>query len=171
MKLIETLYQEFQQLSDKVTELEQQNLDLRNQVEVASSEAEQRLQELAILTTLLDEREQHLQQHGPLGDKIKELNAQLMFYRMEDYQALLRSSELFDADWYLSTYTDVAQSNIDPCDHYLLHGANEGRNPSRHFDSAWYLSQNPDVQAEGINPLVHYLESGQFESRSIKSLE
>ena len=36
---------------------------------------------------------------------------------------------LFDADWYLAQYEDVARSGLDPLAHYLKHGAAEGRDP------------------------------------------
>ena len=44
--------------------------------------------------------------------------------------AILRRSGLFDADWYRSTYKDVAVSGVDPLKHYVAHGADEGRKPN-----------------------------------------
>jgi GT2 family glycosyltransferase len=67
---------------------------------------------------------------------------------------------LFDSDWYLKTYPDVAAAGVNPLMHYLTSGGVTGRNPSALFDSAWYLSTYPDVAAAGINPLMHYLTSG-----------
>jgi GT2 family glycosyltransferase len=72
---------------------------------------------------------------------------------------------LFDKDWYLSQYPDVARLAIDPLQHYLTFGGFEGRDPSAHFDSDWYLAQNSDVAAKQINPLVHYLRYGASEGR------
>lgn len=37
--------------------------------------------------------------------------------------------ELFDANWYLSQYADVATAGVDPLQHYLTHGRFEGRQP------------------------------------------
>lgn len=79
---------------------------------------------------------------------------------------LIRNSILFDEEWYLLNNPDVAAAKLDPCIHYLRHGACERRNPSRLFDSSWYLDTYPDVSRSGINPLVHYLRFGQFEGRS-----
>lgn len=94
------------------------------------------------------------QQKNKLGDKLsQEIN-------------LLLSSKLFDAEWYLSHYPDVAKSNISPAEHYLLYGAAEGRQPSAHFDGKWYLEQHPDVATAGLNPLLHFILFGQEEGRS-----
>ena len=82
-----------------------------------------------------------------------------------DAQVLARSS-LFDPKWYLATYPDVAMVGVNPLEHYLYHGAFEGRAPGPGFDSRWYLAQNPDVVAAGLNPLVHYLVAGRRENRA-----
>lgn len=78
---------------------------------------------------------------------------------------LLKRSDLFDADWYLKTYPDVATSGIDPYKHYLKFGAQEGRDPSPYFTTNWYQKAYPDVVATGQNPLIHYLKFGQQEGR------
>ena len=51
----------------------------------------------------------------------------------------IRKSGLFDAEYYLATYPDVAERNIDPLVHYLEEGAPEGRNPHSNFDAGFYL--------------------------------
>jgi hypothetical protein len=86
---------------------------------------------------------------------------------------LILTSDYFDVDWYLETYKDVAESDTDPAEHYLLFGADEGRNPGPKFDSNWYLRQNPDVVELGLNPLLHFIKHGQAEGRqpSLKLLE
>lgn len=80
--------------------------------------------------------------------------------------ALLRGSSLFDADWYLRQYPDIAANKLDPVVHYLGHGASEGRDPGPGFSTRGYLDRNPDVGAGGMNPLVHYLRYGKAEGRS-----
>ncbi len=72
---------------------------------------------------------------------------------------------LFDADWYLQTYPDVAQAGLNPLRHYLEHGAAEGRDPSPLFSTRWYLQTYPDVAQAGLNPLRHYLDHGAAEGR------
>jgi len=79
---------------------------------------------------------------------------------------LLLTSEYFDVDWYLRNYTDVAESKMNPAEHYLLFGAKEGRLPSPFFDGNWYLQHYPDVAAADINPLLHFIMYGQQEGRT-----
>jgi hypothetical protein len=78
---------------------------------------------------------------------------------------LIRSSGLFDPDWYLRQYPGVEKAGIDPAIHYLRHGGNEGRDPSTHFSSEIYRQRYLDVAEAGINPLVHFLEFGIYEGR------
>jgi glycosyltransferase involved in cell wall biosynthesis len=78
---------------------------------------------------------------------------------------LIRSSDLFDAAWYLEQNSDVLQSDVEPARHYLLSGGFEGRDPSSRFSSRWYMATYPDVRAAGINPLAHYLLYGGREGR------
>ncbi|MCK0533329.1 glycoside hydrolase family 99-like domain-containing protein [Sphingobium agri] len=80
---------------------------------------------------------------------------------------VLRESGLFDIDWYLNRYPDVAELGIDPIVHYLELGAALGRDPSPKLSSTGYLKANPDVAAAGINPLVHYAISGRYEVRQV----
>lgn len=85
--------------------------------------------------------------------------------KLSQDMSLLYTSELFDADWYLETYSDVKKERIDPAEHYLLYGAKEGRKPSPLFDGNWYLQANPDVASENTNPLIHYIKFGREEKR------
>lgn len=78
---------------------------------------------------------------------------------------LIKRSNLFDTSWYLSENPDVKIAGIDPIEHYLVNGANEGRNPSKEFDSKWYIEYYKDVKESGINPLLHFIEHGQTEGR------
>jgi hypothetical protein len=80
---------------------------------------------------------------------------------------LLTASELFDGNWYLAAYPDVAASGMDPAQHYLRYGAAEGRNPGPRFSTRTYLERYPDVARAGMNPLLHYLKFGLAERRSI----
>jgi hypothetical protein len=50
-------------------------------------------------------------------------------FRLRRQVALLKRSGLFDAEWYLREYPDVAEAGIDPLRHYIEHGVKEGRAP------------------------------------------
>lgn len=79
---------------------------------------------------------------------------------------LVRSSGLFDEDWYRANNPDVAQAKVDPLLHYLRYGGFEGRDPGPNFCSAWYLATYEDVKKVGVNPLVHYIKYGREEGRA-----
>jgi glycosyltransferase involved in cell wall biosynthesis len=84
--------------------------------------------------------------------------------------AALNKSDLFDRQFYLARYPDVASSKLDPAIHYLVYGWREGRDPSAGFHAASYLAKYPDVATAVMNPLVHFLRHGQYEGREIVSL-
>lgn len=85
--------------------------------------------------------------------------------------AAIRGSEFFDADWYQENYPDVAHAHMDPARHYLLFGANSGRNPSKNFVSDEYLALHNDVRRSRMNPLVHFEWFGKKEGREISFSE
>jgi hypothetical protein len=76
-----------------------------------------------------------------------------------DYE-VAKKSGLFDPEYYLATYPDVAERNIDPLVHYLEEGSGEGRDPHRDFDSAFYLDQCRQRGETPENPLLHYIRIG-----------
>lgn len=82
--------------------------------------------------------------------------------------ATLRASDLFDAEWYMARYPDVAATGADPVRHYLEHGWQEGREPGPNFSTTGYLEANGDVAATGVNPLLHYIEHGRAEGRDVR---
>jgi hypothetical protein len=88
--------------------------------------------------------------------------------RRRQQAGMIRASGLFDRNWYLATYPDVATSGIDPVLHFLHHGASERRDPGPHFDTGHYLRMYPDIAGNGMNPLLHYLVAGWAEGRSIR---
>jgi hypothetical protein len=77
-------------------------------------------------------------------------------------------SGLFDTRWYLVQNADVAQSSASPLLHFLLHGGQEGRDPSHLFSSKAYLASYPDVARARVNPLVHFLFHGLIEGRDVR---
>ena len=79
--------------------------------------------------------------------------------------ARLRRELLFDADWYLSRYSDVRANGLDPWVHYERHGAAEGRSPGPLFDASAYLHAYPDLVSASIDPALHFLLAGEQEGR------
>ncbi len=78
-------------------------------------------------------------------------------------------SGLFDPDWYLRRYPDLAEKGVDGLWHFLAHGRHEDRDPGPGFSSsayrARYLESDSDVPqvpgaAPALSALVDYLERG-----------
>ncbi len=102
----------------------------------------------------------------------RELRAELSRRRQEHEHAdLVRSSEFFDVDWYVSRYPDVASSGIDPALYSVRYGAASGHAPGPAFDAVWYLDHHVDVDDAGWDPLVHYLLHGRAEGREIRRFD
>lgn len=79
----------------------------------------------------------------------------------------LHKGSLFNADYYRTTYPDVAAAGVDPLEHYLNQGWHEGRNPSLDFSTTGYLDVYSDVRSQAINPLLHYYKHGNAEGRAV----
>ena len=78
-----------------------------------------------------------------------------------DPATVILESGLFDSDWYLARYPDVAEAKLDPLEHFLAYGGSEGRKPGPGFDSRWYMERYSDVRSSGMNPLVHFILRGE----------
>lgn len=82
----------------------------------------------------------------------------------KDYQ-FLKTSEHFDPNYYLLTYRDVRQADVNPLLHYVRFGWKECRDPSASFSTRFYLEKYRDVKLSGMNPLVHFVRYGIKEGR------
>ena len=80
-------------------------------------------------------------------------------------ESLLRYTGIFDPEYYLHKYPDIASSGFDAFSHYMHWGIAEHRRPSADFDPEYYLKANPDVAASGQEPVSHYLFCGVNEGR------
>ncbi|WP_430468818.1 hypothetical protein [Vreelandella titanicae] len=87
---------------------------------------------------------------------------------LKQQAALVHASQYFDKQWYLEQYPDIANSTMDPVEHYLKFGVLEARNPSPNFDTKFYITQNPDIAESGYQPLLHYIQHGKMEHRQTK---
>jgi len=159
-----------------------QNLNqLKEQLEQKKADLAQRFEEVARLTEQLEKEQAGVdalqQQIEALQQQARKAASAPLKLELTDEQReknqkhieLIAGSDLFDADWYLATYPDIAKSEKfakAPAAHYTLFGAFEGRKPCPEFDSSFYLRSNADVAKAGINPLAHYLRFGRDEGRA-----
>jgi hypothetical protein len=65
---------------------------------------------------------------------------------------------LFDRDFYLRKYPDVAAAGVNPFRHYLEHGAEEGRKPHPLFDHDFYLLCSPEARDAAEPSILHFLK-------------
>ena len=81
----------------------------------------------------------------------------------------------FDARHYVARHGDVAESGVDPYEHWLSQGLKEGRMPmaerslmlqSGLFDENYYLINAGDVLDAGFDALDHFLGVGWQEGRN-----
>lgn len=72
---------------------------------------------------------------------------------------IIKKSGLFDARYYVTTYPDVRQADIDPLWHFVKFGWKDGRNPSAEFNTSEYRLATPELSDNSINPLVHWIIS------------
>ncbi len=62
----------------------------------------------------------------------------------------------FDQEYYLATYKEVREQNIDPFEHFTKHGWKEGKNPNKDFDVVFYQKFNFRNNIFNLNPIQHY---------------
>ncbi len=92
-------------------------------------------------------------------------------FKYNKWKKIIEKSGLFDIKYYLFTYPDVRQQDIDLIIHYIKYGVKEGRNPSDKFNTNFYLDHNKDVNISKINPLVHFILHGYSEKRIYNNKE
>lgn len=82
------------------------------------------------------------------------INRFLFLLKIKDIQ-IIRSSLLFDPNWYNFTYQSIPQK-IDPAVHYVWQGWRDLRNPGPEFNTARYIARYDQYGTQIQNPLVHY---------------
>ena len=78
----------------------------------------------------------------------------------------LRSSGLFDEDYYHLWNRNLGRFSPDSIAHYVYEGEAEGFDPHPLFSSSYYTASNPDVIKRGANCFDHFLHAGCNEGRS-----
>lgn len=71
----------------------------------------------------------------------------------------------FDERYYLETYAELIDPEVDPFIDFIEVGWKAGRNPSRNFNTRYYLGMNQDVAKSGTPPLAHFVAHGRAEGR------
>lgn len=105
-------------------------------------------------------------QHNPLVHWIVRGKFERRFINQAEKDAhVIRQSDIFDTEYYLANNPDVKKAGVDPIQHFVAHGADEGRKPCQWFDSQFYRLQYKDVLKSRRNPLAHYIEVGRKEGR------
>jgi len=89
--------------------------------------------------------------------QIRRDKRRLIRQRLRDYMTLL-ASPLFDGDYYLRAYPDVAAQGSLPALHYLLHGSDEGRRPNAIVDPAEVMEWFPELKASGGNLVLGLID-------------
>ena len=80
---------------------------------------------------------------------------------------IVRTSEFFDPDWYVTQNAGGLKVVGDAALHYVRYGRRYGFEPGPRFSGQRYLERYPDVAAHDMDPLVHYLRYGRYENRVI----
>ncbi|RMR07385.1 rhamnan synthesis F family protein [Pseudomonas syringae group genomosp. 3] len=81
----------------------------------------------------------------------------------------IKTSDLYDEEWYKNNYKDLRNLDIDFARHYLDYGWKQGKSPSFAFSGDMYLAAYPDVKTIEMNPLLHYETYGRSEKRYVFS--
>ena len=68
-----------------------------------------------------------------------------------------KPNPIFDPIWYVTTYPDVQETDMQPLLHYAKFGEIEGRRPSPYFQPGWYRKKYSIPADE--SPLAHYLKN------------
>ena len=84
---------------------------------------------------------------------------------------IILASELFDEDYYLSSYPDVKFSNSNPLNHYLKFGVDEYCNPNDKFNTKDFIINFLDLNHYNMNPLVFYILYNFYIGYDFKELE
>ncbi len=66
----------------------------------------------------------------------------------------------FDAPWYLKRYPDTRGFENGPAIHFLSHGQEEDRDPSKTFSTRFYRRAYGHLLGAGESPFLHYVRTG-----------
>lgn len=119
--------------------------ELETEKRAGENRLSERFREIAVMTRLLDEKENAARLSEEQTEWLREVSAVLMNgsgseklkgrlaallpapIRLKKQKAQLKRKGIFDPDAYLAAHVDVAEAGIDPLWHYINHGMGEGR--------------------------------------------
>ena len=87
-----------------------------------------------------------------------------------NFVAIVQSG-LFNREWYLRKYKDVAIIGMEPIEHYLKYGVILNRDPSPLFSTTKYIEENREIKASKMNPLLHYILKKNNDNSYAKEIE
>ena len=87
--------------------------------------------------------------------------------RAENLKRVLESKGLFDKEWYLTAYPDIADAGVDPLKHFIHHGINEGRDPNPYLN----LSALAYISKESAFSAVSKWSSGSENTCGLLSID
>jgi hypothetical protein len=80
--------------------------------------------------------------------------------RLRTMRVLLLSG-LFDRNFYLERNADIREAQVDPLEHYVMHGDAEGRLPNPAFFPSYYRREFMSAEETKGNALEHYIKEGE----------
>lgn len=170
-------------LGTQLSELVRQNEDLETNISERFSELAIMTRHTEYLTRELQQKEQQLLKAKERAQNLKQtvswkLTAPVraLGRTFKDSSAItskatlssaerITTSGLFNEQWYIHRYPEVADSGLSAIEHFIQVGADKGYSPSELFDTRWYLQTYADVAQGTINPLIHYIMHGKVEQR------
>ena len=74
---------------------------------------------------------------------------------------LIKKKGIFDRDYYLDTNEDIAETDMTPLRHYVIHGDRQRRPPLALFDPDYYRT-HAKGRLTCVNALLHYTHLGRY---------
>ena len=122
---------------------EQQRVDI---------ESTGRLALLEYQSSAIRDAQKRVRRH--LKEVLLKVGAETIKNRDKNWMAQIDTSGLFDRDWYLRKYPDVAAHGADPLEHYLTRGIYENRDPLPVYKNN--AKHAPNANSDGLG--LHALE-------------
>lgn len=84
---------------------------------------------------------------------------------MKDVSAAVSATGLFNRDWYVNQYSDVAKIGMEPFNHFCQYGIYEDRSPGPDFNPALYRMENPHLKNDDRPTLLIAIEQNNYQNQ------